>query len=255
MGYVNILTTSGYGKTGSSQSNIAALTGWAVKVRFDGALVTGLGDYEMGGLVEIWNNSDAFKVRLCIERQLTNVHGYMSADYGTIVGGTYIPISNFSGGNDYVLYAHFFNYAPPSGDWFGFHWFEADGTEIDNDMFDYDPSKSDLTTGYGHVRIGGGYSGGTTVPEGKIDGVAIYSYELTGDNKWNEPQNTDSNILWYVPFDETSGNTAANDVSGATSLTMQGSEDTDFSWVAGGGWDATEAAPDEFVTVYFKAAP
>jgi len=151
-----------------------------------------------------------------------------------ILGGGYAK-SLLVATDFYTLYAEIDNAATPKRN---VTLYDDTGTAL---LTSADPGYSvNMSTAASNGAVTLGQSIRSASPTGialEVDGAAIYSARLTGAAKYQAPAATDANLLSMVTFDEGSGSTAANSVTGAQSFTL-----TNQTWVSGGTWDNAAAS-------------
>lgn len=213
--------------TAASQLKYEVLTGFAVKIRIKGSMLTantGYGPWvrlfeltKNGMYMFVTNNGDDGTNHTKSVYMYDPSNGYVRADFTWSDPTADVVIYyHFDHGNGYILEV----YDP------------ATGTQLGN-MVPYTSFLSDLETGSGKGAVNVG-DGSTTWAATDIDGVAIYSSARSGAARYNAPSASDAGIVGLYTFDETSGTTSADAIAGGTALTLTG-----FTFTTGstGGWD------------------
>lgn len=225
-------STSAYARSSVSQSNISSettLLSW--KIRFRGDMVTELATTfdGFGPRILAIGNAAGGQQKLWCQIQdwgSTTVRFEIQPHAGS---GTSVSLqlsrSSFSAGSYYVLYGQV-----------------GKTTQLEVSLYQSDGTHLGTATdaAIGADMVAGGYiTTGAASPNGNtgaVDGIAIYNVALSGSNRWSTPAATDTGIRAYWPFDEGTGTTVANAVSGGVSLdTFSGT----YAWLSGGTWDGT----------------
>lgn len=251
MAQLDFANNTDYARTTVSQSNIGTVGAWSVKFRLTGAAFLGMsGSTTYRRLFQVNGGTEATR----------RFGAYLQGNDGTQVrfvvdqgstGNFLISHALLSASTYYVVYIQW-----GTSQAFSVEIYLDDGTLITSTSGGAaSAANSGAANGLVHIGRIAADGGSVTTPVCEIDGFAIYSGGLTGANKYDAPQDTDTGILWYVPFDEGSGTSAANDVSGATAL-----DSWSASWLSGGIWDgsgsgAQTASPDPAIATFAIGAP
>jgi hypothetical protein len=230
MGLLRFITGTARADAGSD-SNLAAATALAIKVRFRGQVLLDLanGSFNQIGLVRVWDGTSAGKLEVSLREAggsftvwMEHVVATDSARSSGITRGTIV------GSDFYTLYCHAQNGASIQGEC---ELYDSAGTLLGtktNVTYNWGA----LPTARGHLRIGAWAS--FISPTDRLDGIAIYSAPLAGAARYSEPLPGDTNIIGLWRMTNTSGATVTADVG--TNMTMTGAEATDYAWETGGAW-------------------
>lgn len=218
---MNLSTGSSYARAGSSLSGLGTAATLSCKIRVSGAFILSAG---AGGnpFLSIGNGAGtALRFILSGYRTGGNAGVLLYDSTPTLVASAVGADTAFDSAAYYVIYFHI----DSGGIFVGIY--QDDGTLV------YSGTGTGAAVGASDAANGYVYAGLITgsCPTGAVDGIAFYSATLSGANRYNHPKETDSNVLWYVRFQEGSGSSAANRVSGATDLTTWSA-----AWLAAGLW-------------------
>lgn len=220
--------------TSGDCANIKSLTDdLSFKICFDGEIINNMAETESLTLFEIPG-----KIEIRINNQSGDVYTRFTLYNGslsTLIESANIAKSNFSTGTFYILYCDSNNSAGDAN----IDVYEMDGTSVYTKNQGWGQGTFQSVAS---ADVGFGYG-----IDGPIDCVAIYSDQLTGADKYAEPSDTDTAIeeLWF--FNEGTGTSVANEISGEPSLSLAGTENTNWSWTTG-EWPSGTTPAGELVT-------
>lgn len=246
MGILQFSTASGKAVSSASDTLLAGVTdGYALKARFDGGMIAAMGSWEIVDLVQIDDTAGTnLKLRLRLE---ANGSGGVTASLVTgavtLMVSPVVARSLFAAGTYVVLYIHHFQTLPASGNR-GIAGFYTDAGSLIGTLGTQTFSNGALAnTAGGTLRMPVATAGSYFGNARRVDGLAIYSAELTGTARSSAPAASDANLVGLWLCDETSGATVANSKTGGQPLTLQGVETTDYAWLAGGTWGGGATPP------------
>lgn len=241
-GYLNLLTNT-TAPSATSNSTLAAETDEIqVRIRIDGAVflhVAGIGGGGFGRVLRVYDGSTTDKFYIDISGDgAGNVEAYIKMRPGgdEAHSGVVVASSSFTSGTDVIIMAQF-SQSSHSGSYAQCHVMSLAGSLIGT------PSDLTYSPGVMNASTGVVLMNDQAVQKftGKIDGLAITTGSgnwLSGAAAYAVPTSGDAGLVTGWMFGETSGSTAANLKAGAQTLSIPGTETTDFAWAAGGGWDA-----------------
>jgi len=229
MGQLQFVTMASRALMGSAQADLASRSIVAFKVRLKGDVFFNLPDGDAATLVCIADNAGA-NVTVAIKVTRSDPNFVFSFDHNTAAEGIQATIatSAFSADNYYVVYGHLSTASP----YMYIECFESDGTSRGNASFTgFDPGS---TSAVNYLMLSS--PDAFYQAQGIMDGAAAYGAVLAGAARYSVPTTGDSDLLWLSFLADASGAT----VTAATgnNLTLNGTETTDYAWIAGGTWDA-----------------